>query len=143
MKSFFDICTDIPSRSGFFCDSCWSRGNKMCLICDEQRAQNGKQFRRCCVRCFSDKFSTEEDQIIRDESDRYLSQISQQQTWDGTEPALQLLLLPSNGSVNLPSYATTPEFLSPSHCRLCSQSYGGGRRRTASTRMPWINEVEF
>ena len=47
----------------------------------------------------------------------YLAKERGWQTWNGTEPALQLLCLPS-GQV-LPEYAERPEYLNPSHCRLC------------------------
>ena len=39
------------------------------------------------------------------------------QKWNGTEPALQVLCLPSD--VSLPAYAENPDHLDPSHCRLC------------------------
>jgi len=47
----------------------------------------------------------------------YLAQGRRWQTWNGTEPALQLLCLPSEQA--LPAYAEQPAYLDPSHCRLC------------------------
>ena len=57
--------------------------------------------------------------LVRAESDRYLLKTSQQQTWNGTEPALQLLLTPLVRSSPLLPYAESPEYISPNHCRLC------------------------
>ena len=51
------------------------------------------------------------------EHEDYLAKKRGWQTWNGTEPALQLLCLPS-GQV-LPEYSKLPDFLHPSHCRLC------------------------
>ena len=38
---------------------------------------------------------------------------------DGSEPALQLLVLPRHDDESLPSYAAEASHLSPLHCRLC------------------------
>ena len=46
----------------------------------------------------------------------------QRQTWDGSEPALQLLILPAQASNGLPVYSPRPEPLHPVHCRLCLAS---------------------
>ena len=51
------------------------------------------------------------------EHEDYLAKRRGWQTWNGTEPALQLLCLPS-GQV-LPEYSKLSDFLHPSHCRLC------------------------
>ena len=63
-------------------------------------------------------------ELVRLESEKYLESISVQQTWTGTEPAFQFLLLPDKHSPELPKYAETPVFLDPCHCRLCLQPCG-------------------
>ena len=59
--------------------------------------------------------------LVRAESDAYLRSIAIQQEWNETAPALQLLFLPKTGPPPLPSYQPSPEYLEPSHCRLCLQ----------------------
>ena len=49
-----------------------------------------------------------------------MRQTSVQQHWSGNEAAFQLLLLPESTSP-LPMYCDRPEYLNPSHCRLCLQ----------------------
>ena len=44
-----------------------------------------------------------------------------QQTWNGSEPALQILVLPR--PLDLPTYAQVPDYLTPSHCRLCLKPF--------------------
>ena len=60
-------------------------------------------------------------ELVKVESLQYLASISEQQSWTGAEPALQLLQLPSAGQEPLPSYSERPVYLSPEHCRLCLQ----------------------
>ena len=98
----------------------------MCLVCGKSPAQTERKFHRCCRVCFSEHFSGEEDEAVRAESDAYLASISEQQTWTGYEPALQLLLLPLNSSFEMPKYASEPDYLEPTHCRLCLTSYASG-----------------
>ena len=44
-----------------------------------------------------------------------------QQQWNGSELALQLLVLPASSSDPLPKYADSASYLKPQHCRLCLQ----------------------
>ena len=60
--------------------------------------------------------------LVRAESDAYLRSISVQQQWSETDPALQLLLLPRPDLPALPRYQPNPDYLDPSHCRLCLQA---------------------
>ena len=84
------------------------------------------QFPSLLPSLFSEHFSAEEDMAVREESDKYLASIVEQQTWLGNEPALQLLLLPLGDSFTLPKYSPEPDYLSPMHCRLCLSSYEVG-----------------
>ena len=63
---------------------------------------------------------------VREESDKYLASIAEQQTWIGNEPGLQLLLLPLSGSFALPKYSSEPDYLSLTHCCLCLSGYEVG-----------------
>ena len=80
----------------------------------------------CCKACFARVSPAAQYEIVRDKSEKYLQSISRQQSWLGTEPALQLLVLPAQGSQPLLSYAECPKYLSPSHCRLCLQPCDSG-----------------
>jgi hypothetical protein len=75
-----------------------------------------------CKGCLSDRDASAARALLRDESEAHLSCESKRQTWNGTEPALQGLLLPLCTPDALPSYASRPEYLAPDHCRLCFQA---------------------
>ena len=105
----------------------------MCVRCHQTPAQLDRRFLRRCKKCFSADFPSREDAIVVEESRAYLEGLPSHQTWDGTERALQLLVLPQCGASGaarpqpLPDYDDEPRFLSPQHCRLCLQPYGPGQ----------------
>ena len=74
---------------------------------------------RRCKACVAGVSEDEHFNVVSSESQAYLRQLSVQQQWSGDEPALQLLFLPDSSAPALPAYDDTPEYLSPSHCRLC------------------------
>ena len=74
-----------------------------------------------CQRCIAAVPADVHFNLVRSESEAYIEQTSQQQQWSGTEPALQLLLLPDSTGP-LPTYGATPDYLSAFHCRLCLQA---------------------
>ena len=82
-------------------------------------AQNAKRYMHTCQRCFSSLDVTEHYEMVRAESQSYLERHEQRQTWNGSEPALGILLLPGAPDWTLPPYANTPAYQPPSHCRLC------------------------
>ena len=97
----------------------------MCVRCGKELAQKGLKFMHCCRVCFRSLKLVDQYELVRGESAEYIAnQVDHQQQWDGTEPALQLLLPGPSSSVALPPYATTAEYLAPSHCRLCLQPVG-------------------
>ena len=120
-------CVSITGERGLICETCWVNTDKSCIICGQQPAQNERSFLRSCRSCFSAHFIAEENEIVKSESAAYLTRIAEQQTWGGDEPALQLLLLPSSSGSSLPEYSAAPDYLSPSHCRLCLSSVESGR----------------
>ena len=114
-----DRCVAIVGQKGLVCETCWSASDKSCILCHHESAQNSRDFLRCCRTCFAAHFVSEEDDIVARESRVHLAKISVQQSWRGDEPALQLLLLPSSSGPSLPAYNVQPEYIDPSHCRLC------------------------
>ena len=58
---------------------------------------------------------------VREESERYIAATEATQSWNGTEPALQLLLGTPVDTTPLPQYSESAVFLHPHHCRLCLQ----------------------
>ena len=69
--------------------------------------------------------------LLREARERLQQEAARkEQVWNGTEPALQLFLLPrpcppSVGPV--PPYADRPVALGPQHCRLCFQEFPAGQ----------------
>jgi hypothetical protein len=72
----------------------------------------------CCYQCFNGQSLEDKYALVRQESEEYRKRTAVQQYWNGTEPALQLLVLP-DPSGDLPRYADTAEYLDPNHCRKC------------------------
>jgi len=63
---------------------------------------------------------------LAEEAAQHAASMPAVQSVKGTEPALQLLLLPFASTYQLPRYASVPEYLDPSHCRVCLQSVLSG-----------------
>ena len=121
-------CVESLTPERLRCDLCFSSSGRVCISCREEPARTDRKFARCCRPCFGKHFPAKAAMCVRAESDAYLARISKQQEWDGTEPALQLLLIPlSDTDENrLPEYSKEPHYLSPHHCRLCLQTYDPG-----------------
>ena len=134
---------------GFLCSQCWSQSDRQCVSCKQEPAQTQLRFVRRCRPCFARDFSSREDAIIQEESRVYLQELSQRQEWDGTEPALQLLLLPLRSpsdqpqSQSLPEYVEEPHFLSPLHCRLCLQPYEAGEEEEHLRQCGQCTKAEY
>ena len=117
-------CNRGSRQCGFVCEPCWSQTDHKCVSCKALPARTELRFVRRCWACFSRDFLSREDTMVEEESKSYIRELSRHQEWDGTEPALQLLLLPHRlsseqaQSQSLPQYADEPHFLSPLHCRL-------------------------
>ena len=77
-----------------------------------------------CKDCIRKLPDAKKAALVRAESDAYLSRMSVQQQWAGTETPLQILLLPSTDTEQLPEYSDKPDYLHPEHCRLCLQPLG-------------------
>ena len=101
------------------CGKCWKDAGDKCVVCKTNPAQNARVFQHCCRTCFGGKSEAILAELVREESDSYLKFSRQPQTWTGKEPALSVLLQPDATCAELPPYASTPEYLSPDHCRLC------------------------
>ena len=63
--------------------------------------------------------------MVREESNAHLRRFeaSKLQQWNGSEAALQILILPHVSGEPLPRYADRAEYLHPDHCALCLQPY--------------------
>ena len=119
------------------CIPCWKAQGSKCIACGVTVAQTERIYKHRCRPCFADAKDHAVYRMLREETEAFLSsQCSMpEQQWDGTEPALQLLLLPeraedrvsadvpaeSFSSKRLPAYAPRPLALDPRHCRLCFQ----------------------
>ena len=111
----------MAERPGVACMAHWIQGGRMCIVCGVTSARMEKVFGHRCKQCVSEgkdaaflaKLAAEAQEWLDDEARRL------EQRWDGSEPALQLLMLPRPSPVPLASYADTPEPLHPKHCRLC------------------------
>ena len=79
----------------------------------------------CCKGCIAGTDIALQMALLAGESRAHLLSKEVRQTWNGTEPALQLLKLPLATAEPLPPYSDRPEYLHPVHCRLCLSSYLG------------------
>ena len=75
-----------------------------------------------CKSCIQGVDPALHSRLVRNESDAYLQRISTQQQWSDEERAFQLLFFAPQDSPPLPAYKPDPEFLDPSHCRLCLEA---------------------
>ena len=80
------------------CFPCWrdgSRGDdgKRCLSCGSARSRNERDFLHRCRKCITNSKDKAFDSILCHEAHRWVELHEQlpQQTWNGTEPALQLV----------------------------------------------------
>ena len=113
--------SDMAERPGVACIACWIQRGRNCIVCGVSPARYEKVFSHRCRPCVSEgkdaaflaKLAAEAHEWLDDEARRL------EQCWDGSESALQLLMLPRPSPVPLAPYADTPEPLHPKHCRLC------------------------
>ena len=120
------------------CMPCWKERGSKCIVCNDTPAQNGKAFAHRCISCVADGRDRAIAKAVDREAQEWLdAQAARpEQSWDGSEPALQLLLLPQPSSLPLAPYAQQPHALEPKHCRLCMQglrSSGGASTPGASS----------
>ena len=92
----------------------------MCIVCSEAPARREKVYMHSCKACIAKVDPDLHYKMVEEESILHLAKAEEEQTWEGTEPPLQLLLLPEPSSP-LKQYADEPHYLHPSHCRLCLQ----------------------
>jgi len=118
-------CVLRAADSRLLCDPCWQSAGGLCVACGETPAQTERTYLHKCKACISKIDSPTHAKLVRAESDRYFERMSMQQQWDGTEDALQVLLLPARASDVLPKYSDTADYRDPSHCRLCFQPAAG------------------
>ena len=97
------------NNSGYMCHACWSHKGKLCTLCKEAPARAELKYRRSCAKCFAQYYPQDVDRLIRAESDSYLESISEQQKWNGSEPSLQLLVLPLYTHGSSSSKSETPD----------------------------------
>ena len=74
---------------------------------------------RRCQACFTAADATLQTALVAEESRAYMAAHTARQTWDGSEPGLQVLVMPDASGSAPPAYADHPEHLHPDHCRLC------------------------
>ena len=79
------------------CEPCWSSGGRMCISCSLLPAQTGLAYRRCCKSCCANADVAHQLELVAEESSAYLAAREARQTWDGSEPGLQVLILPEGG----------------------------------------------
>ena len=91
----------------------------LCIVCQKAPAPTERQYRHRCKACVAGVDPRTHYAIVKAESNKVLRAMSESQTWDGSEPSLQLLVLTQQREVPLPSYDKRPRYLRPMHCRLC------------------------
>ena len=99
------------------CLSCWRKGGLLCVSCRTTPERNEARYMHMCKACFGSLDDATHAKLTEEEVRKKTH--GPTQTWTGSEPALQTLLLPLVQSERLPRYAKTPEYLHPDHCRLC------------------------
>ena len=99
-------------------------------MCDKAPARSERKFMHRCKPCVQDGTDRAIQQLLEEEAYAWLQHEASkpEQRVEGTEPALQHLLVPTpladrlsrpaNGPMP-PAYADTPQPLHPRHCRLC------------------------
>ena len=107
------------------CKPCWRRADSLCIECGAASAQWASIYQHACKACMGKRSVDAQYELVREESVAYLERVSAQQQWAGKEAALQILVLPMRTGKALPTYSDSPEYLSPSHCRLCFQVVEG------------------
>ena len=134
------------------CFPCWrdgSRGDdgKRCLSCGTAPSRSERDFLHRCKKCITNSKDKAFDSILCHEAHRWVELHEQlpQQTWNGTEPALQLLFVPKRQcDPPISPYDDRPIPLDPKHCRFCFKGLaptgtlpkGAGDIVDASTLVP-------
>ena len=137
-----DTCVHSCRRSGVSCRPCW-RKDKKCIVCCDRPAQTAMGYGGRCSTCLAGPDAEGSAVLLREEAITYCQRVSESQKWDGTESGLQVLHLPSVSTGTLPTYASTPAYLSPSHCRLCLCDCRGTSAKTSGmSRVSGAREVE-
>ena len=117
------ICSGCVGRwhgKQIVCIVCWRASGRLCIVCGATPARKESRFNHNCKECFANADIEVQRQLVAEESAAYLeARRKLRQTWDGSEPAWQCLILPRASSCPLPQYAPHHEFLHPEHCRLC------------------------
>ena len=110
-----------PQPLAVHCLPCWKARGSLCIICDTKASQNERAFGHRCKRCVADgRDHAFAPAIARDAQDWIDAEASRpEQHWDGSEPALQLLILPQPSATPPAAYAAQPTALAAKHCRLC------------------------
>jgi hypothetical protein len=101
------------------CRGCWSFAGRSCIACGETPAQNARDLKSRCKSWLHGKDRAALAMFVEPETLAYLAREVPSQSWDGSEPALQLLVLPEAQAEPLPSYPMRPEHVAQEHCRLC------------------------
>ena len=116
-------CRESMHAGHLRCLACWRSKGQLCIACGKTPARRARHFGHKCWACTSDErvpaSRTLAQRVLRPEAMDFLAKQQEKQTFDGTEPALQLLVLPKVDSTPLPKYEAQPRYLSPAHCRIC------------------------
>ena len=112
-------CSARCHNGRLLCRPCWRNAGGLCIECDKTPAQNMRQYKHSCKECIAKVGPDRHYALVKNDSDQYLARSAITQQWDGTEPALQVLLLPVNPSQPSAQYSESPEYLTPEHCGLC------------------------
>ena len=114
-----DLCVLSHHERPVSCRGCWSTAGRSCIACGETPAQYQRDFKSRCKSCLHGKDRAALAMFVEPETLAYLALEVPSQAWDGSEPALQLLVLPEAQAEPLPSYPMRPEHVAQEHCRLC------------------------
>ena len=71
---------------------------------------------------------------VAEESREFEATLREEQKVDGSEPALQLLVLPRHDGSEWPAYGARPEYLKPAHCRICLMEFPGSSESVCHRR---------
>ena len=116
---------EMSEQVGVLCLVCWVQRGKQCIVCGVTPARKEKVFCHHCKQCVSEGKDVAFLEQLVVEAQEWLAEEARrpEQQWDGSEPALQLLLLPRPSPVPLAPYTDTTEPLSPKTLSFVSERH--------------------
>ena len=117
-----ELCVESHHNGHYRCKQCWRDQGAKCIVCSKEDAQNERQYKSRCKACLAGSDASARAVFVQQESLAHINREIQWQTWNGTEPGLQLLVLPLIDDKVLRAYSNRPDYLAPDHCQLCDWS---------------------